>query len=784
MRVLWIVAELIVLLLGGTLHAQSPADRLALARETDALQAITDVASLPDSLVPASAPTKLLQDGLRVLREGQLAHDRGLLFDALQDFDRARMAEPAWPWPRFGLALAKLALHADGAISRPELGGQLAGESYLEGYERSLRETFARDSMFEPGLRLAVAQAAEQRDRVQSEVIARAVERAAGRWPSDTLAQLALAYVYRTALRYDDAEREFARYAELGGDHGIALLERARAVAGDSALALAANLYRPGATHLSDSARARYRNDLSWVATRRELGEFDAKSADALSEWLIQFWQKRDALALRAPGDRLEEHLRRWAYVYRNFRVDVPQRRSGFVRVWASRPGACSRVLPDSLNQIMADDDRSRLADGRDDEAVLDHRAIVYMRHGAPAWGMPAEPLLADTAVRISMGARNAMDSVLMAASTLTVDQSRRSAVWVYWIQGRARAYFFLPGTLATPAAFDGLASTLGPMTLSPTLPVGLTPYLAELDPVYDHAAHMYRTYGDGLLHATPLLCSPLVQAMTIQSEKDVQTAVRTDSYTLLFSRQLEALMHVYAVGSAVRGTARLLVTTAVPGAALDSLAATRGGSFEWPIHIRVTAVDTMTGRVVRSDTVRTFARRAPIPAGDFLGFTTELPVVAGHYLTHAAVFDSSLTSGSAAEWGNVVVQPSAFSISDVVLGVEAGGVLWDNHGDPFRVNVTGGYHRNQAAPIYFEIYGRTPGRAYRTSIAVHERGKPNKRGVTLEYTREAERPDEHVRLTLDLSRLGNGQHELTVTIRDEVTGAEVKTERVVNVVK
>lgn len=768
----WITG-LITLLLAPPLAAQSPADRLVLAQGTI------------DSSHTTSATTQLIQQGLQRLKTGNSQGDRDALFDALRIFDQARLREPGWPWPRFGLALTKLALDENGAISRPVLGGQLTGESYRQGFWRSLEETFARDSMFEPGLRFAVEQAAEQRDRVQPEATARAVVRAARRWPEDSLTQLAAGYVYRTALRYADAARAFEHYGELGGDAAIASLEQARSLAGDSALARAAELYREGAKHLTDSARARYRNDLSWVATRRELGEFDAQSAGALPHWLTHFWRKRDALALRTPGDRLQEHLRRWAFVYRNFRVDAPERRSGYVRVWGTGlEVSCSRGVPDSLDEIVLDDDRSRLEDARDEEAVLDHRAIIYMRHGAPAWGMPAEPLLADTGVRISMGARSAVDSALTASSNLASDQTRRSAVWVYWIQGRSRAYYFVPGTLVTPAAPPGMASALGPMTLSPTLPVGLAPYLAELDPVYEHAAHMYRAYNNGLPHATGLLCSPLVQPMLIQSEIDVQIAVRTDSYSLLFSRQLDASMQVYAVGSAYRGNARLLVTTAIPGARLDSIAVRTSERITWPLRIRASAVDTFTGTVARSDQVRTFARRVPFHPGEFLAFTTELPVRAGHYLTHAAVFDSSLNAGTASEWGNVVVQPAAFSISDVVLGVEHGGVIWENNGDPFQVNVTGAYHRGQLAPIYYELYGRTPGRSYHTSISVHERSRPRKWRVAVEFSRVAEQPDTHVQLVLDLSRLDAGSHQVTVTIRNEVTGAAVSAERVVEIVK
>ena len=775
-----IIGLVALVLVAAPLAAQSPTDRLALAREADALQTITDVASLPDSSVPASALANLLQNGLRVLREGQLAHDRGLLFDALQNFDRVRVEEPAWPWPRFGLALAKLALHADGAISRPDLGGQLAGESYLEGSERSLKETLARDSMFEPALRLLITLVARERDLEQPAFVSQAVQRAVQLWPKDSLTHLALGFLYRNDLRYSDARSEFERYAQWGGDPSVAALEQARSLAGEGRLRDGAELYRLGSYHLSDTAKARYRQDLTWIATPREMGEFDALPTDSIPGWLNRFWHRRDALELRGDGDRLQEHLRRWVYVYRNFRIDAPERGAAFLRVRPPPPGflhSCSRVLPDSLNEVILAGNASMVDDRGVEEAVLDHRAIIYMRHGEPAWGSSVGAMLADTGVTLSLS--GAGGDPVSAPSRIGSAQDRlmQSMLWVYWIQGRGRAYFFEPARLET---------SHGPFVLSPTLPLNdmIMWRLSDLDPVFERTEHRIRAFNDGLGHATPLMCQPSVQDMMIRTEADVKTAVRTDSYSLLFSHELDAVMQVYAVGNAASGTARLLVTAAVPGARLDSLAARQGGRLEWPLHIRITAVDTLLGAVARSDTVRTFTRQAPFATGDFMGFTTELPVTAGHYVTHAGVFDSATASGTASAWGNVVVQPSAFSLSDVVLGVEAGGVLWDNHGDPFRVNVTGAYHRNQPAPIYFELYGRTPGREYRTSIAVHERGKPNKRGVTLEYTRVAEQPDEHVRLTLDLSRLGDGQHELTVTIRDDVTGAEVRTDRVLEIRK
>ena len=708
---------------------------------------------------------------------------RTALIETLRTLDAARRDDPGAPAPRFGLALTKLALHAGGAISRPELGGQLAGESYLQGFRRNLEETFARDSMYEPALRFVIATVAHERDREQPAVITRAVARAARLWPDDSLTHLALAYVHRTALRYGPAQQEFAQYQAFGGNRGIALLEEARAAAGSGNLSVAARLYRSGSTGLDDSARARYRHDLTWVATRRELGEFDALPRDSIPAWLDRFWQRRDALALREPGDRLQEHLRRWAYVYRNFRVETPERLSGFVRAWAPPPGiACSRPLPDSLNEIMAAGDASRLADDRGDEAMLDQRAIIYMRHGAPAWGMATALATAgDTGFALPATAIDTSDGTRRSSAKVTPPEHPQSVLWIYWIQGRARAYYFVPGTNAADPLHG---SMLGPLTLSPTLPIWLMGLLEDLDPSYGRAARRYSGYQDGLPHAVGLACLPSVQKATIRSEKDVTTAVRTDSYTLLFSHQLDALMQVYAVGSTARGNARLLFTTAVPGAALDSLGAITGGMAAYPLYVRLTAVDTVAGTVARSDRLREFTAPSGVGPGAFLGFTAELPVGPGRYYTHAAVFDSTQAFGSAAEWGNVVVSAAEFSLSDVVLGAGHGGVRWDNRGDPFDVNVTGGYRRNEPAPIYYEVYGRVPGRAYHTTVAVHDRGKPSSKGVRLEFTNVAPTPDEHIRLTLDLSRLSPGQHELTLSVQDAMSGQTVTTNRILDIVR
>src|SRR3546814_16570794 len=83
-------------------------------------------------------------------------------------------------------------------------------------------------------------------------------------------------------------------------------------------------------------------SDVCSSGLSRELGAFDAQAGDSVSAWLTRFWQKRDALELRSPGDRLEEHLRRWVFVYRDFRLEAPERRSAYLRAWAPPPEIAS----------------------------------------------------------------------------------------------------------------------------------------------------------------------------------------------------------------------------------------------------------------------------------------------------------------------------------------------------------------------------------------------------------------------------------------------------------
>src|SRR5690606_27180512 len=184
----------------------------------------------------------------------------------------------------------------------------------------------------------------------------------------------------------DSALTAFRDFVAAGGDSGVGLLEQARALhaLGDSIHATAA--YDQGAAAAGKAGRRSYRLDLAWIASPAELAAFDSLPLDSISEWLTAFWANRDAAQLRAPGDRLLEHLRRWRYVHQEFRVTGRQDSGGFV---ASTTDCGPSGLMNALNPEALSSDLQFYMPGvipatRSGRRFIDDRGIVYMRHGEP----------------------------------------------------------------------------------------------------------------------------------------------------------------------------------------------------------------------------------------------------------------------------------------------------------------------------------------------------------------------------------------------------------------
>jgi hypothetical protein len=780
---------LALLAAAGRLAAQSPADRAALAALRDSLDAADSPArlrSIPSDWSTEAAPAmERLRRGFHALAAGRLSRQRGDFDRALIEFDWAITSARHWPYPWFGRGLAKLAMSENGFRPKP-LGGQPYGRNYYVGFTEDLIRAFEREADFRPGVDLLLGLLPPQGDRAQPAAFVRALEIAVGRDPAiDPAAYLVLGRAYRTAWQDQRALESFERFETAGGDPSTAALERARSLAGLGRLDAAAAAYLRGADLEASETRRVYRRDLAWVAADSELVAFDSLPQERLSEWIVAFWALRDAESIRRPGERLREHLRRWSHAYRRFRVIDPERKTDFRHVMSADIGPCIEGGAKSIDNLTFDDP-ARLEDARRRERLLDHRGVVYMRHGEPAArirapGVNADiaPLVAGPATPQRMGALDDDESFAFPNATESViDGWDTREIWQYWFEGRSRLMYF-SGSLALGRS--------APSTLYSYIPLdpNLLYRVAALDPRYQRIAFAAELERAGMRRAGPVECMPTRMELRRESREAMVASVETDSYSLLFPAPLDPILQALAVGQPHDGTGRLLVVFAVPGERLTP-EPVAGGGVRYRLGIRISAVDRQHQLIRGLDSLRSFVARDTIRAGGFLTGLVEVPAPAGTYTMRVAVYQVDERAGSAANLGTVALGsgPGALEMSDLLLERETGGLRWENRGTTVMLNALNAYAEADAAPVFYEAYGLRPGRSYETMLSVRELDGNHDSGVSLVFNERADRPTMRIRRTIGLEDLAPGQYRLTVTIVEEGTGARATRSRLLNVVR
>jgi hypothetical protein len=698
--------------------------------------------------------------------------------DALINSHYQVLGDPRDPWHRFDRAMARLELHRQGAFSRPGMGGMISGEAYYAGFVRDLETTFQLDSMFQPALEFLPEFLAQQGDREQSPILLAALARYARDSAAPPITHLVLGRGYRTAGSYDSALSAFIRYEEAGGDPGVARLEAARTLAGLGRLDGAAKLYLDGASQPGEPTQLFYRNDLKWVASDEELAPYDSVPAERRADWIKRFFQLRDAEAIRLPGERLREHLRRWDYVHHHFRVPNPGLYSQYVRIYGAPITPCSRSIPDGIDQRTVAFDPSRRHDAREAEAVLDHRAVIYMRHGRPS------------AVTVLNGVASDSLDVLMTEPSTTQDSANidrlveadiSRSTWVYWFNGRPRTFSF--GASIHTVGLGSSRRGARVLTMA-TPPLAVLRALAQLDPIYGRAARMAVSRASmPWVPAVPTACMPTYSRLAIQVEGDAVEAAHSDSYTLTFDSSLDAVLQAGAVGNPADGTGRLLMVFAVPTQRLTARRTDGGRRYDF--RLRLTAVSEAGDVVLSLDTLRTLvAPVAPIE-GQFVTWLMEFPMRAGSYDVRAALMTPDAAAGGFREWKGVRFGATGGGpgLSDLILARETRGLTWQNGGDRVELNPLDAYDEGGNALVYYEGFNLVPGRRYLTRLTLAPSDGGDDDGVTLRFTEEASTTSQHFRRGIGLQQLGDGPHRLTVTLTDLETGAEVQRVRALRII-
>ena len=727
----------------------------------------------------------LLAAGIARLRLGEVMANRAYLYQSQALFDESIYNAPSnWPWPWYGLALADLALDSVGAVVKPSMHSG-AGVYYRDAALHALGQALAADSSFLPAATLLGSVLLPFGERSLNGELVRAVRRAAATNQASS-PWLLLGRVYRNLHEPDSATAAFRRYANLGGNPGLALLEEARSLYGLGRAQEATRAYLAGAAIADSLARDAYRLDLAWVASPEELAAFDAAPRDSVGSFVGAFWTKRDAEELRAPGERLAEHVRRWRYVFEHFQVnhrgdsDAQERSSDcgpgiipslrddpHVNAPSSMPGLITQAASPDL-QLLASGTFASTFRGR---RVVDDRGLIYMRHGAPTQRASAhlertQPWTAQPGSRVT-------------EPTPAQLETRPNESWKY-VTAHGSLLFHFCGSLALGTS---AATTLVAMLpLNPEMigaRSGLDPRFAALE------GELRRTDASGrsivLTGNSSGMARRLTESLVRDGRNDIAVGLSTDDFAPEFAHEIRPLAQFFALGQPGFGTGRVLTVFAFAGEQLTPTPLARSG-VAYILAFRLIATDAQ-GHVRRQDTTRYFSASDTLREGQYLYGTVELPLDSGTWDVKLLVTQPNMDAGGAIERQRVTLVGGAeLGLSDLVFGREASGLVWRSPDGAVPLSPLDAYPRSGTVEVYYELSGAESGRQYQTQLELTGVSGDAEGDVRLEFTEEAHDRVLRLRRSVALDPLKGGQYRMTVTLTELGTKRTVTRSRLLNV--
>jgi hypothetical protein len=643
--------------------------------------------------------------------------------------------------------------------------GMRSGETHAQAAWRWIVESLRRDSDYRPARDLALKLLLARGEREPTRYERQSVELLQETTASEAALRIVLAREARQRSELDSALALLGQVASDDSLQGLAMLERARTLAmrGDVSEAVAA--YWQGLRNIGAVSRAHYAHDAGWLLSPDSVAILNDVPDDALSGWLRTFWRVRDAASAGYEGDRLAEHLRRWAHVHQQYRVPLPGRRIQFRRVEMLFDGMDSCVANNSaLYELLAALERPLPGDVRDREPLLDHRAIVYMRHGTPARVVTgAAPSLFQTALiemslveRQKARGRGAIEGEQR-------ESMRQNESWRYWFEGEWRFVHFR-GSNAL-----GLHA---PTTISSYLPVKFEHdwrMRAEVDPAY---FAVFRIPPKG----TPPSCVPAVLTVIAQSRADAALTVASDSDTPPIPRAWGAVTQAFAVGAGANGSGRALLSYAIPQRALEADTLLDGRVLT-RVALRVVAAERSTGRIIEMDSVRRVITEANVGLRDNMTGWLEVALPPGTWDVAVRGQQPDDSLGHFAQHRTVVVpEGTALGMSDIVVGRPGSNPPWPAAGEPFPLNALGAWATGETVDWYAEVWGLPAGTEFRLALTLTPSDASNPRTIRITSTERSAGTFTPIRRQVVLDALPTGQY--TLTVRVEAGGGVVERQR------
>ena len=746
-----------------------------------------------------------LRMGFIELRVGDLARDSAAYRRARLYFENAKKLAPAEPYGWYGVGLSELGLRLLAMHDRETLEPQAGYKAYYEPTMQALKRSLDMDPGFMPTLELLLTLTVQEDNRVQPAWVLEAIDRVNQLQPApDPRVFLVSGRHLRNSGDAMAGLTAFEQFVGAGGDVGIAALELARVLADLGEYEPARRAYLAGLEHFSLEARRAYRRDIIWVAEYYELDEFDAQPTEALPDWIRWFWTKRDAVSVRSEGARLREHLRRWSYMNRSFRVPAPQARAQLNPPLMLRFQACTEDIDRMTLDDLGSDTPTRPDDLRGWEPIYDHRAAVHMRHGFPArrvWQI----LGAVDSVGTAAGARGAtlqppgfnerdprLDrrTPFEAANPYGLEDPSGVGgggwreTWLYYFAGSPRMVNFQDSRALGP----GPTTMVAVIPLTPRYLDALTAFGSSMGQDFARVRHDAASREAGFQRASVSgRCTMAGQRVQQELAEDFKVAAETDSYTLLFPSNLDPTVHAFGMPPASRAPNGTLVVAF--SVAFDDLTIERGGpqADSVPLRLRVSAIDSLTQRVVHQDTTHTFVvGAAPGPGGHrHVAGIVELAVPPGHYDVRVAVQQSDSSSGNVVELGGrteVWTPDASVRLSDLVTGGGATDELWRFGSESVPINPLESFSRSSTVEVFYVQSGLRPTVTYETAITLTLDGAEDPI-LRVAFEEVAGQPLETKRRGLALADIDPGTYRLTLSIQEEGTRNAVRRTRIIEVI-
>jgi GWxTD domain-containing protein len=256
-----------------------------------------------------------------------------------------------------------------------------------------------------------------------------------------------------------------------------------------------------------------------------------------------------------------------------------------------------------------------------------------------------------------------------------------------------------------------------------------------------------------------------------------IAVGTTTDSYELRFQTRLEVFADLIALGG--RGPRRL--AHFVFGlSARDAVTRKGEGYVEYPVRVRLVALDRHDRAVAKLDTALSLRFAKSLRDGEHLVGRVELPLPPGRWSYRAAVQQGD-SAGVVLPRNSVLVAHDgahALALSDIALGSPGRAVSWTNDaGDSVLLAPSSLFRERSEVQVYYEVGGATRDQRYQHEITIfRDTGRAGPSGrplVAVAFEEVAADSVIRSRRTVQLDGLKKGNYLVQV----KITGAHGETQ-------